>query len=50
MTHDQITQSFMSWRGSALKRNAYRSVHCMDTLYYGFFKAKPWKKTKKRSK
>lgn len=50
MTLDQITQSFMSWRGSALKRNAYRSVHCMDTLYYGFFKAKPWKKTKKRSK
>ena len=45
---EQVTQSFMSWRGSILKRNAYRSVLSMDALFYDLYGAKPWRNLKKK--
>lgn len=48
MTLEQITQSYMSWRGSILTRDAHRSVDCMDALFFSLFGAKPWKNIKKK--
>lgn len=48
MTVDQATQSFMSARGALLKRDAYRSVHSLDQLFYSLYGTTPWKKTKRR--
>lgn len=50
LTFDAVTQSYMSWRGAALKHDAYFSVHSMDQLFYSLFKLKPWKKQKNRRK
>ena len=52
MTMKQIEQSYMSWRGSILKRDAYDSVRSMDALYFDLFEEKPWQniKSKKRGK
>lgn len=48
MSLEQITQSYMSWRGSILKRDAYRSVCYMDALFYSLFGTMPWKNIKKK--
>lgn len=52
MTLEQVSQSYMSWRGSMKSRNAYRSIHSMDKLFYALFGITPWKdkKSKKRGK
>ena len=52
MTLEQVSQSYMSWRGSMKSRNAYRSIHSMDKLFYALFGTTPWKdkKSKKRGK
>lgn len=48
VTMEQVTQSYMSWRGAALKRDAYRSVHSMDVLFYDLYMTKPWVKNTKK--
>lgn len=48
MTLEQITQSYMSWRGALLKRDAYRSVCSMDALFFDLYGVMPWKNNKKR--
>lgn len=51
MTLEQVTQSYMSWRGSILTRDAYKSVLSMDSLFFSLFAETPWKnKNKKKSK
>lgn len=50
LTLEQISQSYMSWRGSMKHRDAHRSVVSMDGLFYNLFGAMPWKKDKKRRK
>lgn len=51
MTAEQVVQSYMSWRGAALKRDSYQSVSRMDTLFLGLFNSSPWKnKNEKRRK
>ena len=47
MTLEQVVQSYMSWRGSMLQRDAYRSVLSMDQLFFDLFGETPWKKKKK---
>ncbi len=42
MTLEQVSQSYMSWRGSMKTRDAYRSIHSMDQLFYSLFGYKPW--------
>ena len=48
VTLDQITQSYMSWRGSVLKRDAYRSVQSMDALFFELYGLRPWRNLKKK--
>lgn len=48
MTEEQATQSYMSARGSLLTRDAYRSVHGLDQLFYSLYGTTPWKKHKRR--
>jgi hypothetical protein len=52
MTLKQIEQSYMSWRGYILQKDAYRSVESMDELFFTLFGTKPWKykKPKRRKK
>lgn len=50
MTLQQISQSYMSWRGAILKKDAYRSVQNMDGLFFSLFGIKPWKNKKKGRK
>lgn len=51
MTLEQVSQSYMSWRGSLKSRNAYRTILSMDRLFFELFSATPWKtKSKKRGK
>jgi reverse transcriptase family protein (fragment) len=50
LTLEQVTQSYMSWRGSMKQRDAHRSILSMDGLYYDLFGVTPWKKNKKRRK
>ena len=47
MTILQIEQSYMSWRGYILQKDAYKSVQSMDELFYSLFGTKPWKNKKK---
>ena len=49
MTQDQLTQSYMSWRGAMLKHDAYRSVRRMDALFFSLCGLKPWRKKHKKS-
>ena len=48
MTAEQATQSYMSARGALLTRDAYRSVHGLDQLFYSLYGTTPWKKIKRR--
>ena len=48
VTLEQIIQSYMSWRGSILRRNAYRSVRSMDALFYKLYGVRPWRNIKKK--
>lgn len=51
MTMEQILTSYMSWRGSLFKKQARRSVHCTDLLFYKLYGIMPWKiKSKRKSK
>lgn len=51
MTMEQILTSYMSWRGSLIKKQARRSVHCTDLLFYKLYGIMPWKiKSKRKSK
>ena len=50
MTLQQISQSYMSWRGSILKKDAYESVRHMDGLFFSLFGTMPWKDKKKGRK
>ena len=50
VTLDQVTSSYMSWRGSILKRDARRSVHCMDKLFFKLYGVKPWEKSKSKKR
>lgn len=50
MTLDQIMQSYMSHRGSLARKNARTAIHHTDKLFYALFKARPWKRKKKRRK
>ena len=50
MTIQQVSQQYMSWRGSILKKDAYRSVEHMDGLFFSLFGVRPWKKKKGRKK
>ena len=43
MTAPQIEQSYMSWRGYILQKDAYDSVKSMDALFFDLFHTKPWK-------
>ena len=47
MTLQQISQQYMSWRGSILKKDAYDSVKSMDGLFFSLYHTRPWKKKKK---
>ena len=44
VSYDRIEPHYMSWRGSIMKHDAYRSAHEMDKLYYQLFGKTPWKK------
>ena len=48
MTLKQIEQSYMSWRGFILQKNAYNSVCSMDALFYSLFGTRPWRNVKKK--
>lgn len=51
MTMEQILTSYMSWRGSLIKKQARRSVHCTDLLFFKLYGIMPWKiKSKRKSK
>ena len=50
LTLAQVTQSYMSWRGAILKRDAHRSVGMMDALFFDLFGTKPWENTKKKKR
>lgn len=50
MTIPQIEQSYMSWRGYILQKDAYDSVKSMDALFFDLFHTKPWKNKKNKSK
>lgn len=50
MTVEQAAQSYMSYRGSVIHKNAHRSIHNLDRLFYTLFGVRPWKKPKKRRK
>ena len=43
LTLDQVSQSYMSWRGAILKRDAHRTVWNMDKLFFNLYGYKPWK-------
>lgn len=43
MTDEAIDQSYMSWRGAILKKDSYRTVKSMDTLFYSLYGRWPWK-------
>lgn len=43
VTLDQVSQSYMSWRGAILKRDAHRTVQHMDDLFFSLYGAKPWR-------
>ena len=45
---DRVSQSYMSWRGSILKRDAYHSVREMDGLFYRLYGIRPWRNTKRK--
>lgn len=45
-----IEQSYMSWRGYILQKDAYDSVKSMDALFFDLFHTKPWKNKKNKSK
>lgn len=48
VTLEQVTQSYMSWRGAILKRDAYRTVKSMDALFFKHYGTKPWLYIKKK--
>lgn len=48
LTLEQVTQSYMSWRGSIIRRDAYHSIEHMDTLFYELYGCKPWRNTRKK--
>lgn len=48
ITLEQVTQSYMSWRGSILKRDAYRTVRHMDALFFELYGGKPWRNLKRK--
>ena len=50
MSIQQIEQSYTSWRGYILQKDAYRSVQSMDALFFDLFQTKPWKNRKKKLK
>ena len=50
ITLDLIAQSYMSWRGAILKRDAHRSVHEMDTIFFHLYGIEPWRNTKRKVK
>lgn len=50
MTIPQIEQSYMSWRGYILQKDAYDSVKSMDALFFDLFHTKTWKNKKNKSK
>lgn len=50
MTLEKVQQSYMSWRGSMLKRDSYNSVKGMDRLFYELFGACPVTKTSKKKR
>lgn len=47
MTIEQVCQSYMSWRGFILKKDAYRTVHNMDLLFVSLYGVRPWKKKRR---
>lgn len=50
MTLDHASQSYMSFRGSLMKKDAHRSIQSLDKLFYSLFGVRPWQKSKKRRK
>lgn len=42
VTLDQVSQSYMSWRGAILKRDAHRTVWHMDKLFFSLYGHRPW--------
>lgn len=48
VTLDQVSQSYMSWRGAILKRDARRAVQSMDGLFFHLYGAEPWRNTKRK--
>lgn len=51
MTVEQVSGSYMSWRGSIKNKDARRTIHSMDRHFFKLFAVKPWiKKRKKRRK
>ena len=48
MTLQQVEQSYMSWRGSMLRRDAHKAIESMDCLYMILFQSQPWKNKKKK--
>ena len=45
---DLVVQSYMSWRGAILKRDAHRSVREMDALFFHLYGIEPWRNTKRK--
>ena len=41
-----ICNSYMSWRGYMLHKDAHRTIHSMDRLFYELFRVTPWNKKK----
>lgn len=50
MSIEQVNNSYMSWRGFIVLKDAHRTVHNMDKLYFKLFAASPWINKKKRRK
>ena len=48
MTVAQAEQSYMSARSSLLTRDAWRTIHNLDRLFYNLFESTPWKTKKKK--
>lgn len=47
MTVRDVEESYMSWRGYMGHKDAHRTVHNMDNLFFNLLHTEPWKKEKK---
>lgn len=50
ITVKQVEQSYMSARGSLATRDAWRTIHGLDQLFFSLFGSTPWKRKKRKKR